>query len=486
MTSTFHLRQGQETVSYSSSLTATTIEEIDSIITTLATAKALINTEYCRVADLRLTILREKSAFRRIPPEIFHLIFLKAAEVTEIHWCRPVIAISQTCQRWRAIAFSSPKLWSTFAVNLAKFHYRRETMEWYLLHSKDYPLSMEARLSDDLGDGTVEELENLFIQCAPRIRSLTIDTPWWSDTLNGLLRKYDFSLVKSFDIRLVSHSESLDWALERMPALSSLRYSIGLAPHDIPSLEKLSSVELDISNDYLPCLRGCLQLENLTLINTRFDLSQWDHEVLWGDQPPLGPPVVLKELHAMYLVVESRQRYVQNALTSIKAPHLEHLAIDASEEDIIPDNWTVYNEQSTGSPWLQKLTSYTINTQLTDFLQTSGQSLSTLELIGISMTDVELLSALYNVVSLRKLVIGDTQHSLKSVYPVTNSLIMALKKSSFLPGLVQADFWSAAKNRRPPCLHCCVEMGISRDPIFRHLTVSVPRFLSHDASEGVC
>jgi len=204
----------------------------------------------------------------------------------------------------------------------------------------------------------------------------------------------------------------------------------------------------------------------------------WGYTPYQGDEDWSIPetPVILERLRRMTLVVESRQRYVQDALTLIRAPRLEHLVVDATENDIVTAQWCEFE-----FAWKDELNAFNFAISLKVFLHHSGQYLTTLELLGISMSDVDLLQSLQHIKALRTLVIGDAEHSLESVYPVTDQLIIGLTTKSplLLPWLVEAEFLSAERNPSIPCQSCCLAMSRSRNSdIFRSLSVSVPRVVS--------
>lgn len=485
MTAIFRLCNNQVEISYnSSSEEPSSLEEFDSLLESLLSAKNLIEVEYRRVVDHRLTFLRDKSVFRLIPREVFHLIFLEASQTTELYRVRGchTLAISQTCQAWRSIALGLPCLWSTFAVEIGPYSYRPFPVDLYLRRSGSHPLSIKASLHG-MDDNNFDQLKDIFSQCALRISSLTIDAAWWNDGLYETLRTHFFPTTKLFHLNLVSHAEYVEPSVfERFPVLSCFRYPVGLAPHNTAFLGLLVSVELDLSNDFELFLRGCSQLKTLTLTNTVIDLMEWGCVPHWSAASASESEIsiTLQGLRKLSLIVESRHRYVRDALGLIQAPRLEHLVIDATEQRTSFTDWSYDDTYARCHP-------FHFNIELNSFLEHCNHTLSTLELAGVSMTDTDLLQTLryQPLQSLRVLIVGDTRQSLPSIYPVTEQLVKALTSPSLLPRLMEANLWSAAHNSNPPRLRSCLEMGQERNrfSFLRRLTVSID-IKNHDKSEA--
>lgn len=484
MTATFRLHDNQDDIHYTSfSGEPSSLEEFDSKLATLLSAKHLIELEYNRVVDRRLTFLRNKSVFRLIPREVFHLIFLEASQTTELYRVRGchTLSISQTCQMWRSMTLGLPCLWSTFAVEIGPYSYRPYPVDLYLLRSGTHPLSITASLRD-MDDSNFTYLENIFARCSLRIVSLSIDAAWWNAGLYEIVGAYSFPMTKIFQLNVVGHSEYIESSVfENLPALSCFRYPVGLAPHNFPFLESLITVELDLSNDFESFLRGCSQVKTLILTHTVIDLMEWGYVAHWStasgseagsasSDSEIGLSIPLESLRNLSIVVERRHRYVGDALSLIHAPRLEHLVIDATEQSIYFADWSYEDRDTRNYP-------FHFNPQLNSFLERCNDSLSTLELTGVSMTDKDLLQTLQHrpFQTLCTLVVGDTRQSSPSIYPVTELLIAALTSPSLLPRLMEVNLWSAALNPNPPSLQSCLAMGQERNQssFLRRLTVSV-------------
>lgn len=481
MSALLYLRQARLGLFYSSSFrNPDSLEEIEGKLAILVASQALIKNEWHLVEKLRLAHLRKTSAFRRIPTEVFDVIFGEVALGTALHRTthRYTLALSHTCTWWRTLTLNRPRLWSTFALDLGPWYYHPFLIDLYLLRSNTSPLCIEVHLSDD-DDYTSQNLESFFSKSAQWIESLTINAPMWNHALNQIIRNCSFPSTKMLEIKGVLHCDLLErWEVGTMPSLIHFRFAVGRVPHKILSSGKLICIELDISNhDFHSFLSGCFQLEQLQLTNTQYVLDSGytpyhGEEDLWIPETP----VILESLRRMTLVVESRQRYVQDALTLIRAPRLEHLMVDATENDIVTAQWCELE-----FIWKEALNAFNFAISLKAFLQHSGQYLTTLKLLGISMSDVDLLQSLQHIEALRTLVVGDTEHSLESVYPVTDQLIIGLTTKSplLLPWLAEAEFSSAARNPSIPCQSCCLAMSRSRNSdIFRSLSVLVPRVVS--------
>lgn len=483
MSTTFDLHDNQDNIHYSFSGELSSLEEFDSKLATLLSAKHLIELEYSRVVDRRLTFLRNKSVFRLIPREVFHLIFLEASKTTELYRARGchTLVISQTCQMWRSMTLGLPCLWSTFAVEIGPYSYSPYPVDLYLLRSGTHPLSVTASLHD-MDDCNFTCLENIFARCSLRIVSLSIDAAWWNAGLYEIVGAHPFPMTKIFRLNVVSHSETIEPSVfENLPALSCFQYPVGLVPRNVPFLESLVTVELDLSNDFESFLRGCSRVKTLILTHTVIDLMEWGYVAHWStvsgseagsasSDSEVGLLIPLESLCKLSIVVERRHRYVGDALSLIHAPRLEHLVIDATEQSVYFTDWSYEDRDTRNYP-------FHFNPQLNSFLERCNESLSTLELTGVSMTDMDLLQTLQHrpLQALCTLVVGDTRQSSSSIYPVTEPLIAALTSPSLLPKLMEVKLWSAALNPNPPSLQSCLAMAQERyqSSLLRRLTVSV-------------
>lgn len=471
---TFTLCSDKVEINYHTpSVEPSSLEEFDSLLESLSLGKCLIEVEYGRVIDRRLTFLRNKSVFRFIPREVFHLIFLEASQTTELYRALgcPTLAISQTCRAWRSLALGLPCLWSTFTIEMGPYFYRPFPLDLYLRRSGSHLLSVTASFHGMEGCN-LDQLGQILSQCAFRICSLTLDATGWNDGLYETLRAHLFLQTKSFQLNLISHEEYVEPSvLEIFPILSCFRFPVGLPPHNTVNPGMLVTVELDLSNDFEVFLRGCSQLETLTLTNTAVDYMEWGCSN-WSavDESGSEMSIALNTLRKLFLVVESRHKYVRDALGVIQAPNLEHLVIDATEQRTSFTDWSYSDPDTRCYP-------FHFNPELNSFLEQCNHTLSTLEMVGISMTDVDLLQTLQHrpLQSLRVLIVGDTRSSLPSIYPVTEQLVKALTLPSLLPRLMEANLWSAENNPNPPRLRTCLEMGQERNQFsyLKRLTVSM-------------
>ena len=143
------------------------VSERNTQLSTLALQMANVDTAFRKLAAIRAK-LEENSAHvrrsllahqaltssaRRIPPEVLGEVFYHCLPKTPYITPRDVespMVLARVCRHWRAVAMSTPRLWSTLSVHLQKIDceaYRRGCEAW-LARAKSVPLAV--RIINDI------------------------------------------------------------------------------------------------------------------------------------------------------------------------------------------------------------------------------------------------------------------------------------------------------------------------------------------------
>lgn len=160
---------------------ASQMANIDSAILKLATIQAKLQENSARVQQSLLVHQALTSAARRIPPEVWGEVFYHCLRNTPYIIPRNTqspMVLTRVCRDWRAVAISTPCLWSSLTIYLQKFvceGYYRHGCEVWLARAKSVPLSV--RVFNDM----IVEDPTLVSSAVHRLRPLITRCGdiWW-------------------------------------------------------------------------------------------------------------------------------------------------------------------------------------------------------------------------------------------------------------------------------------------------------------------
>ncbi|KAG8216697.1 hypothetical protein J3R82DRAFT_6904 [Butyriboletus roseoflavus] len=129
------------------SILALQMANVDSAIQKLAAIRAKLEENSAHARQSLLAYRALTSPATRIPPEVLGEVFYHCLSKTPYITPRDVespIVLTQVCRRWRAVAISTPRLWSSLSIYLQKAdceEYRRGCEAW-LARAKSVPLAV--------------------------------------------------------------------------------------------------------------------------------------------------------------------------------------------------------------------------------------------------------------------------------------------------------------------------------------------------------
>ncbi|KAI3615998.1 hypothetical protein WG66_010312 [Moniliophthora roreri] len=285
-----------------------------------------------RYADEYRTLL---SPIRRLPPEVLTNIatlycqdqpsVLKKTGVT------PPLTIAQTCAVWRALAFNTPSLWSSFHVELGPMSLGSlQLLSTYLKLSGDHPLSVT------LVCGRGSNWDDVFLQ------TLLEHTRRWkhlilhhADLIQNLPSPPDLPILESLEL-----SSQL---LRASPIFKSMPWLRTLILDDVEfeDLEEgyfpftqLTSVTLRRlqMGSALRVLNRCPSLRE-AVISCRRNFS-------WSPTVEYNPPIDLRRLTSLTVINELISDFFQNITTpalsslTIATPAPPHNNMDAWPQEV--------------------------------------------------------------------------------------------------------------------------------------------------------
>ncbi|KAK7460366.1 hypothetical protein VKT23_009089 [Stygiomarasmius scandens] len=215
--------------------------EIENLRNTIFQMEEQRNHTRYRIDEYRAFI----SPIRKVPVEIWTEIFSLCLphsyglRITDHKIFAPVLDLSHVCGSWRAIALSTPKLWSSLDINLAHGGLKMvRAAKHYLDCSKTFPLNLNligpGMDDDDLGFRVFSSL----LDAHTRWSKIEIDLPWKvinHKVVENFLKTVSihcdilqsFSIVFGYDWSETDESSPhLFRMLERAPQLKSLHLDI--------------------------------------------------------------------------------------------------------------------------------------------------------------------------------------------------------------------------------------------------------------------
>ncbi|KAG9311575.1 hypothetical protein JVU11DRAFT_7783 [Chiua virens] len=157
------------------------IESVDSAIRKLADIRTKLDDNSAHVRESLLAHQALTSPALRIPPEVLGEVFYHCLPKTPYITPRDVecpMVLTRVCRHWRAVALSTPHLWSSFSIPLQKTaceEYRNGCEAW-LARAKSIPLTIRI-LNDIIFDADPTLISSLALWLRPIITRC--DDLWW-------------------------------------------------------------------------------------------------------------------------------------------------------------------------------------------------------------------------------------------------------------------------------------------------------------------
>ncbi|KIJ61868.1 hypothetical protein HYDPIDRAFT_30936 [Hydnomerulius pinastri MD-312] len=252
------------------------ISRVESTIWKLANIRAQLEESRSHVRQSMLTHQALTSPARRLPPEVLGEIFYRCLPRTPYITPRDVecpMVLTKVCHYWRAVAMSTPRLWSSVTIHLqrvTKVEFRPGYDAW-LAKAKSVPLAVRVLNDIDASDAdsicissVVEWLRPLITRCG--------DFWWHGPSLQGLFANVTDPRLERLRITSLRGSPSVF-----MPGPATYLRSAYLQclNHDLQSLgtmtlpwEQLTELNMHFalfsSSVFLHLLRLCTGLRNVT------------------------------------------------------------------------------------------------------------------------------------------------------------------------------------------------------------------------------
>ncbi|KAJ3505135.1 hypothetical protein NLJ89_g7571 [Agrocybe chaxingu] len=320
------------------------------------------------------------------------------------------LLIARVCGAWRSLVLSTPKLWSSFeievtssgtSISLRDFHIL-STVKLWLARSKNYPLTVRvihvpvARIVDPRS----AQLLAVLIPEARRWRHVEFIIPAANVVPLRNLLPSEFPILQSLTLQ--------------MKGLWNSEPTWDLLAQSLP-WNQLTSIDLQVENNHLPTLDQCIdilsQAENLKNCTMNLSCAINQERVRWES-------VSLLRLETLHLVLQSgnsstpMQPNVNAAaslvefLNLVSAPNLQTLRL-------------VWLLPSSGQQTWSRF-----QPEFLSFLRRTSQTLRVFSLAYVPLSDVELIECLKVVPQVRELglrfSLSDQEHD-----PVTDALFRA-------------------------------------------------------------
>jgi hypothetical protein len=299
---------------------------------------------------------------RTIPPEILSEIFshclVDDTEIIDV--AKAPLLLTFACSRWRTVAISTPRLWSS--VHVKRGVVSMEMLQTWLLRSSNFPLTLavDATYLEDYAVCLC--IETLIPHCRRwQDVKLILPGPLLSmlDAVAGsvpLLQKVHIGTTESM-------IPSLD-AFEVAPMLCDVTFAKNPPPMSLrlPWLQ-LKRCDMLVAGDWPYVIQ-----RSPDLVHCRLDCK--GSKSLTTVLPET--PILQTHLRSLQLAVEERVDLV-NIMDSITAPALDELEIEQANPSLFPREAQVH---------------------LSSFLTRSGCTIRCLRLNGVTIFEDELLACL--------------------------------------------------------------------------------------------
>ncbi|KAF8827624.1 hypothetical protein HHX47_DHR4000453 [Lentinula edodes] len=387
-----------------------------------------IETQRARVIDHKIELGSLLSPIRKLPNEILGIIFDSACNQnllcdSEDKYSAirvlPALAISAVSFRWRHLALSSSRLWSTLNLKFSVVTIAAEFMlklKLYLERSGNSPLFLDVKIKGFPDDNSSLPVMDLLVQHSKRWKTFTVNGQWLLTSCYALLHpRQHFPILTALSTDGDFHQEELD-IFEDSPQLCSVRTTV-LPPSRLPS-HQLTHVEIAVpsSEDLIGQLDRSPNLTTMVLLGQKQSFSVQDLGRLSRTMPMV---------RSLVLQVQLSNNLLQTVFSCLTCPRLSELSISSAYHHY--DNSAI-----SVIPWPKHL--------FKSFMLKVSSGLTTFTIRDISISDLDLIAALEFMSSLRSLAIHDLRLR-KENSPITTRLIQSLhlrgnQRSSFRSPLV--------------------------------------------------
>ncbi|KAJ4491426.1 hypothetical protein C8J55DRAFT_449966 [Lentinula edodes] len=405
--------------------------DIDDYETKLAYLRSqiiYIETQRARVIDHKIELRSLLSPIRKLPNEILGIIFdfacnqnLLCDSEDKYSAIRvlPALAISAVSFRWRHLALSSSRLWSTLNLKFSVAAITAEFMlklKLYLERSGNSPLFLDVKIKGFPDDNSSLPVMDLLVQHSKRWKTFTVNGQWLLTSCYALLHpRQHFPILTALSTDGDFHQEELD-IFEDSPQLCSVRTTV-LPPSRLPS-HQLTHVEITVpsSEDLIGQLDRSPNLTTMVLLGQKQSFSVQGLGRLSRTMPMV---------RSLVLQVQLSNNLLQTVFSCLTCPRLSELSISSAYHRY--DNSAI-----SVIPWPKHL--------FKSFMLKVSSGLTTFTIRDISISDLDLIAALEFMPSLRSLAIHDSWLR-KENSPITTRLIQSLhlrgnQRSSFRSPLV--------------------------------------------------
>ncbi|CAA7270740.1 unnamed protein product [Cyclocybe aegerita] len=320
------------------------------------------------------------------------------------------LLIARVCGAWRSLVLSTPKLWSSFeievtgsgtSISLRDFHVL-STMKLWLARSKSYPLTVRVIQVPvtRIADPRSAQLLAVLIPEARRWRHVEFVIPAANVIPLRSLLPSEFPILQSLTLQ--------------MKGLWNSEPTWDLLAQSLP-WNQLTSIDLQVENNHLPTLDQCLdilsQAENLKNCTMNISCTMNRERVRWES-------VSLPSLETLHLVLQG-----SNPGTPLPA----NVNAAASLVEFL-DLLSAPNLQTLGLAWLLpssgQQTWSSSQPEFLSFLRRTSKTLRVFSLAYVPLSDMELMECLKVVPQVRELdlrfSLSDQEHD-----PITDTLFRA-------------------------------------------------------------
>ncbi|KAL0071134.1 hypothetical protein AAF712_001692 [Marasmius tenuissimus] len=390
--------------------------------------KAKITVVETRMGGLKRKIRKYRtllSPVYRLPSEIWAEVFLFFCEGESLIPLKTpaVMVVSRVCGRWRDIALSTPRIWSTISLrfegwtkgNGGRLDRLQSLLVSFLQRSKNMPLtvnlnSLRVEKQDEI-DGVVKTLEGL----------LNHSTRWQHlDCTHSLLALPAFQSLRN-----------------RLPELKSLYVESGMRDnssslfHDCPSLTSISISPDSWSDSDFPLhqmktlsLRRSYAPAALAVLRSCTNAYQLEMHSIGGMSRPDTDHIILPKIRQLTITAENEE----DAMTVFQFSTLQSLtSLEIRRSSVNSVDW---NRWDLGP--------------VKDFFLRSSCALTSLKIGSVPLSDEETIQLLLLMPTLTNLSIEEyPKHGKNKI--VTDAFLQLLSSdedelaSSFLPSLNHLD-----------------------------------------------
>ncbi|KAJ4465104.1 hypothetical protein C8R41DRAFT_110383 [Lentinula lateritia] len=389
-----------------------------------------IETQRARVIDHKIELVSLLSPIRKLPNEILGIIFdfacyqnllCNSEDKYSAIRVLPALAISAVSFRWRHLALSSSRLWSTLNLEFSVAAIAAEFMlklKLYLERSGNSPLFLDVKIKGFPDDNSSLPVMDILVQHSKRWKTFTVNGQWLLTSCFALLHpRQHFPILTALSTDGDFHQEELD-IFEDSPQLCSVRTTV-LPPSRLPS-HQLTHVEITVpsSEDLIGQLDRSPNLTTMVLLGQKQSFSVQDLGRLSRTMPMV---------RSLVLQVQSSNHLLQTVFSCLTCPRLSELSISSAYPSHHYDNSAI-----SVIPWPKHL--------FKSFMLKVSSGLTTFAIRDISISDLDLIAALEFMPSLRSLAIHDSWLRRENS-PITTRLIQSLhlrgnQRSSFRSPLV--------------------------------------------------